>query len=160
MAEPVHGTPPGTAIPERAAEPAPLLEQLQTLWQALPGLVSDRVELLSLELQRAARALAQIVALVVAMAILGVTAWLVLWAGVIHLLVVAGLPMLAALLLVIGANGLAIVVALARVRSLLPKLSLPATRRHLMIAPDPQPPVQEPHQEGRDERTAGQAVAH
>ncbi|WP_235532007.1 phage holin family protein [Pelomonas sp. Root1237] len=129
-------------------QPAPLLEQLQSLWRELPGLVSDRVELLSLELQRAVQALAQIVALMVAVAILGVTVWLVLWAGVIRLLVAAGLPLEVALLLAIAVNGLAIVLALQRVRSLLPRLRLPATRRHLMLAPDPQP------NEASDERAA------
>lgn len=127
---------------------APLLEQLQSLWRELPGLVSDRVELLSLELQRAVQALAQIVALMVAVAILGVTAWLVLWAGAIRLLVAKGMPWEAALLLAIVINGLAIVAALQRVRSLLPKLRLPATRRHLMLTPDPQPT------EASDERAA------
>ncbi|MDR7268643.1 hypothetical protein J2X20_001272 [Pelomonas saccharophila] len=117
----------------------PLLAQLQSLWRELPGLVSDRVELLSLELQRAARALAQIVALMVAVAILGVTAWLVLWAGAIRLMVRAGLPWEAALLVAIGVNGLAILLAVRRVRRLLPRLALPLTQRHLMLAPDPQP---------------------
>ncbi|KQW52018.1 hypothetical protein ASD88_05320 [Pelomonas sp. Root662] len=141
--------------------PAPLLEQLQALWHELPGLVSDRVELLSLELKRAVQALAQIVALLVAVGILGVTAWLLLWAGVIRLLVDAGLPMSGALLLSVAVNVLAVVLVLQRVRSLLPQLSLPATRRHLMISPDPTPP--KPPEEGPDERnaapTAGQPVA-
>lgn len=145
MAESPPGTP-GTddARPEHAG----LLKQLQSLWGELPGLVSDRVELLSLELQRAIRALVQIVALVVAVAILGVTAWLLLWAGILRVLADAGLPWAVALLLGIAANGLAIVLALRRVRSLLPRLRLPATRRHLMISPDPTP------EEGRPDELA------
>lgn len=126
----------------------PLREQLQSLWRELPGLVSDRVELLSLELQRAVQALAQIVALMVAVAILGVTAWLVLWAGVIRLLTRAGLPLEVALLIAIAVNGLAILLALQRVRKLLPRLGLPATQRHLMLAPEPPP------REDTDERAA------
>ncbi|MGQ3051534.1 MAG: phage holin family protein [Roseateles sp.] len=156
-----EGPPPGTPGPDAYPVPASLLAQLQALWRELPGLVSDRVELLSLELKRAVRALAQIVALLVAVGILGVTAWLLLWAGVIRLLVDAGLPMAGALLLSVVVNVLAVVLVLQRVRSLLPKLSLPATRRHLMITPDPAPP--KPPEEGNDERNAapmaGQPVA-
>jgi len=152
-----HPSPPapGTPGPEPQPPAASLTDQLQALWRELPGLFSDRVELLSLELQRAMQALAQIVVLVVAIAVLGVTAWLVLWAVLIQLLVVAGLPMLVALLVAIAVNGLAIVLALQRVRGLLPRLKLPATRRHLMISPDPEPPTQE----SPDERSAaGQPV--
>lgn len=140
------------------AEPGPdpgpptesLTDQLHALWRELPGLVSDRVELLSLELHRAAQALAQIVALLVAVAVLGVTVWLVLWGAIIRLLVGAGMPLAAALLLAIALNVLAIMAALLRVRQLLPRLKLPATRRHLMIAPDSHPPSQE----AADERQA------
>ena len=150
--------PPGTPGPGSLPAPVPLMEQLHALWRELPGLFSDRVELLSLELQRSVQALAQIVALMVAVAVLGVTAWLLLWAGVIQLLVMAGLPLALALLLAVAVNGLAILLALKRVRGLLPKLALPATRRHLMISPDPTP------EEGPDEptaaATAGQPLAH
>ena len=48
-------------------------------------------------------------------------------AALITLLMQAGLPLLAALLLVIGINGLAIAVAVASIRGLLPRLGLPAT---------------------------------
>lgn len=124
---------------DSAAEPPSLLQQLQGLARELPKLVSDRVELLSLELQRAAQSLVQIVVLVVAIAILGVTVWLTLWAALVSVLVHAGLPLLAALLLTIGINGLVIAGAVARVRALLPRLQLPVTRRHLTVAPDRSP---------------------
>jgi hypothetical protein len=135
-----------------------LLQTLKGLWQELPGLVSDRVELLSLELHRAGLALAQIAALVVAAAILGVTAWLVLWGMVVALLVMAGLHWLAALGLALLANLLAAWWAVARVRKLLPALKLPATRRHLMISPStkppPVPPVPTPRHDPTDSTTA------
>jgi len=136
---------PGAPGPEPRAPAGSLTDQLHALWRELPGLVSDRVELLSLELHRAVQALAQIVALLVAMAVLGVTVWLVLWAAVVRLLVGAGMPLALALLVAVAVNGLAIVAALLRVRQLLPRLKLPATRRHLMITPDlpPDPPLQE-----------------
>jgi uncharacterized membrane protein YqjE len=134
LAEPTPDTPaaPGSAAPS-------LSQQLHGLWHDVQGLVSDRVELLSLELQRAVQALIQIVALLVAVAILGVTAWLVLWGALIRLLVSAGIPLAAALLLAIAFNVVVMALAVMRVRRLLPQLRLPATRRHLMLSPDPRP---------------------
>ena len=140
MSEAFTDTPADAATAANAAEPPSLLQQLQTLAHELPKLVSDRVELLSLELQRATQSLMQIVALMVAIAILGVTVWLTLWAALIGLLVhAAGLPLLAALLLSAGFNAVVIAIAVARVRQLLPRLQLPATRRHLTVLTDPSP---------------------
>lgn len=132
MAEPASAD----AAPDDA--PASLTRQLQALLQDLPGLFSDRVELLSLELHRAARALAQLVALTVAVAVLGVTVWLLLCVGAIRLLVMAGLTPEGALLVALLVNGLAIGLALQRMKRLLPRLSLPATRRHLVPAAEPE----------------------
>lgn len=131
MAEPASADAPDDA-------PASLTRQLRALLKDLPGLFSDRVELLSLEMQRAARALAQIVALLVAVAVLGVTAWLLLCAGAIRLLMMAGLTLEGALLVALLVNGLVIVLTLQRMRRLLPRLSLPATRRHLVPAAEPE----------------------
>lgn len=125
--------------PPAAAQPE-LLAMLQSVWRDLPGLVGDRIDLLSLELQRAGRALAQIVALLVAAAILGVTAWLALWAGIGVGLVELGLHWLLALLLVLLLNGAVAALALARLRRLLPLLRLPATRRHLVPGQGGDPP--------------------
>lgn len=100
----------------------------------LPGLISDRIELLSLELQRAGQVLAQIVALIVAAAILAVTAWLALWGGVMAALISVGLHWAAASLIVIVINLGACWWVVARVRALAPLLQLPATRRHLTLS--------------------------
>lgn len=149
MADTAADAPPGPPAP------ASLHQQLRALWRELPGLLSDRVDLLSLELQRALQALVEIAALLVAVAILGVTAWLVLWGAIIGLLVAVGLPLAAALLLAIAVNAVVIVLAVARVRRLLPRLGLPATRRHLMPHVNPWP------EEGDDEfKVAGQPGAH
>jgi hypothetical protein len=117
----------------------------------LPGLISDRVDLLALELQRAARVLAQIVALLVAAAILAVTAWLVLWAGIAVAMVQLGLHWTLALLLALVLNAWAAWLALVRLRKLLLLLQLPATRRHLTpgqsdepALPAAAPPAQRP----------------
>lgn len=127
------------APPEAAGAPQPLLQSLASLWRELPGLVSDRVELFSLELQRAGIALVQIVVLIVATAILGVTAWLVLWAGIVAALLAAGLHLAWALLAMLLINLVAIWLAVRRARTLLPRLKLAATRRHLMPSPSTAP---------------------
>lgn len=134
-------TGPQTADDEagEGGKPESLAAVALSLWRELPALVSDRVELLSLELRRASMALAQIVALIVAAAILGVTAWLVLWSGIVVLLMVLGLHLGWALLAALLFNLLAAGLAVARVRRLLPRLQLPATRRHLTLSPSPRP---------------------
>ncbi len=137
--------PPGTPGPR--PEPEGLLDTLAAIARDLPGLLSDRVELLSLELQRAARALAQIVVLVVAAAILGVTAWLVLWAGIVGALVAAGLALHWALLVAVALNLVAVALAAQRLKRLVPLLRLPATRRHLTISPSTAPARHERHDE-------------
>lgn len=127
-AAPAPPSPDAAAAPPRA--PEPLLAVVQGLLQELPGLLSDRVELLSLELQRAGRALAVIVLLTIAIAVFGVTAWLALWVAIARALADAGIPWLPVLLLVHGA---AIALAVWRARVLMQRLALPATRRHLMF---------------------------
>ena len=123
---------PDAAPPQPPPPPqASWLAALQDLARELPGLVTDRLDLLGLELRRAGLALAQIAALVVAAAVLGVTAWLALWAGIAGALVRAGLPWAGALLVVLLLNLAACAALLLRVRGLLPRLALPATRRHL-----------------------------
>jgi hypothetical protein len=128
---------------EAAVHESPLAV-LKGLWHELPGLFSDRVELLSLELHRAGLALVQIAALVVAAAILGVTAWLVLWGAAGVLLTQAGLHWLLSLAVVLVLNLVAAWLAVARVRRLLPSLKLPATRRHMTVSPSTQPPTERP----------------
>lgn len=154
--------------PPPPSPPAPpLLQTLQSLWRELPGLVSDRIELLSLELRRAGLAVMQIVALVIAIGILGVTAWLVLWAAIVLLLTNAGLPLPVAMLAVMAVNIGAAWWAVAQVRRLVGRLTLPATRRHLVPPvggrhrahsgdpdhPDPRPDPR-PDPDGLDPRTA------
>lgn len=117
--------------PDRRPPPESLVEQISTLVRELPGLFSDRVELLSLELHRAAIALGQIVALVVLVAILGMTVWLALWGVVVAALVAAGLALGWALAGTLLVNLIAACWAGVYIRRLLPRVSLPATRRHL-----------------------------
>lgn len=137
--------------PSPAAPPS-MLQNLQSVWRELPGLVSDRVDLLALELQRAGLALMQILALVVAAAILAVTAWLALWGCVVGLLMALQLHWSLALLLVLMVNVGAAWWAVARVRKLVPALRLPATRRHLLPGTSPQPREPKPESESELKR--------
>jgi hypothetical protein len=116
-----------------------MLQTLQGLWRELPGLIGDRIDLLTLEVQRAGKALMQIVALVIVAAILVVTAWLALWSAVVGLLMLWGLHWSVALLIVLALNLGAAWWAALRIRSLVPDLKLPATRRHLRTSPSPGP---------------------
>ena len=103
---------------------------LQSLLRGLPGLLGGRMDIMALELQRAGWALAQIAMLVVAIAVVGVTAWLVSWAGFVAALVAAGLHLALALGAALLLNLLAAWLAARRVLALLALLQLPVTRRH------------------------------
>ena len=120
-----------TSAPPRA--PSGLLQSITALWQELPGLVSDRVELLSLELKRAGAALAQIVVLGVVAALLGLTAWVLLWGAIVSGLVALGLHVGLAMLVGLLLNGIAAAMVLARMKKQVGLLQLPATRRHLTV---------------------------
>jgi Putative Actinobacterial Holin-X, holin superfamily III len=125
---------------EGAPKPAPLSSLLRELAADLPGLVSDRVQLLSLEVRRAGLAMAQIVALVVAIGVLAVTAWTALWVGAAAALLHAGLALGWVVAIVIALNLGAAALAALRVRKLAPLLALPATVRRLTLpAPRPVP---------------------
>lgn len=115
----------------------PWVRSLQDVMAVLPGLLSDRLELLALELQLASRSLVQILALVVATAILGTAAWLALCSGLGLLLVTMGLRWPLALLAVLLANLALAWAAMTWARRLLVNLGLPATRRHLVFGAKP-----------------------
>jgi hypothetical protein len=125
------GAPPG----REPIEPASLPQLLSQLLHELPGIVSDRVHLLSLELRRASRALAELVALVVGAAVLLITAWLALWGGLAAGAVALGLPWGWALVGVLLINLGAALWAVQRARSLAELLTLPATVRRLTVPP-------------------------
>jgi uncharacterized membrane protein YqjE len=114
-----------------------LFESVRALLRDLPGLVGDRVDLLSLELHRAGMALASMVAWLVVAAIVGATGWLALCAAITLVLIDRGLPGVAALIGVMVVNVLIAWWAVNKVRSLAPLLKLPATRRQLSFRSNP-----------------------
>lgn len=106
---------------------------LRDLVGELPGLVSDRVQLLSLEVSRAGQALAQIVALALAIALLVATAWIALWVGAAALLLAWGLALGWVVAVVLALNLAAAWWAAHRMRRLTPLLGLPASVRRLTV---------------------------
>lgn len=133
----------GTPPPAGGRTPPPW-QLLTALLQELPGLVSDRVHLLALELKRAGQTLTRLIALVLGAAILLATAWIALWGAVAATLVEAGLGWGWACVVVLLLNLGAACAALLKAKRIAPLLGLPATLRHLTIArsapatPDPQ----------------------
>lgn len=118
-----------------------LLRALRELLDDLPGLVSDRVHLLALELKRAGGALGQMVALYALAAIAGFTAWTALWVGVVAGLLRLGLGWGWSVLAVVAFNLLLALFAIRRAGALTRLLKLPATMRSLTMPPiEPVPP--------------------
>ena len=122
------------APPPPEAAPDDLLslpKAVGALFADLPGLLTDRVHLLSLELRRASNALGQMVALGLLAAILFATAWITLWVGLAAAFLAVGLAWPWIVLLVLFVNLTAAVWAALRVKALAPLLALPATLRRL-----------------------------
>ena len=120
--------PPHEAPPDEIVS---LPKAVGALFADLPGLLSDRVHLLSLELRRASNALGQMVALGLLAAILFATAWITLWVGLAAAFLAVGLAWPWIVLLVLFINLAAGVWAVLRVKALAPLLALPATLRRL-----------------------------
>ena len=111
-----------------------LPKAIGALFADLPGILTDRVRLLSLELQRASNALGQMVALGILAAIVFSTAWIALWVGLAAAFLAVGLAWPWIVLLVLFINLSAGIWAVMRVKALAPLLALPATLRRLTAA--------------------------
>jgi len=111
----------------------------------LPGILTDRVRLLSLELRRASNALGQMVALGLLAAILVATAWLAFWIGLAAAFLALGVawPWIVLLVLFINLSGAAW--CALQVRRLAPLLALPATLRRLTDADSLEEELQREH---------------
>jgi uncharacterized membrane protein YqjE len=140
-----------TPSPATPDEVVSLPKAVSALFADLPGLLTDRVHLLSLELRRASNALGQMVALGLLAAILIATAWLTLWVGLAAAFLAVGLAWPWIVLLVLFVNLSAAAWAVMRVKALAPLLALPATLRRLTDsdapagAPEPDRESDRPH---------------
>lgn len=139
----MNPNPSSSSSTERAGRRPSLAALFGGLLSELPGLVSDRVELLSLELQRAGLALLHITCLGLVLTVLGMAGWLLVWALLMIGLVAAGLSWAMALGGALLVHVLLAWWAMNRIRRLLPSLGLPATRRQLMFRA-PVPPEETP----------------
>jgi len=128
-----------------------LPQAIGALFADLPGILTDRVRLLSLELQRATNALGQMVALGLLAAILVATAWLAFWVGVAAAFLALGIawPWTVALVLFINLSAAAWCVL--RVKRLAPLLALPATLRRLSDADDLERDLHRQHEQVRQQ---------
>ncbi|MEO5687153.1 MAG: phage holin family protein [Burkholderiaceae bacterium] len=143
------------APPPPAATPDDVLslpKAVGALFADLPGLLTDRVHLLSLELRRASNALGQMVALGLLAAILFATAWITLWVGLAAAFMAVGLAWPWIVLLVLVINLSAAIWAILRVKALAPLLALPATLRRLT---DSDALSREPSTDSESERLHG-----
>ena len=111
-----------------------VFEALQSLLHDLPQVLGARVTLLSLELRRAMRALALLVALVLGAAVLLATAWIAAWWGVAAALIDAGLARHWVALLVLALNAGSAIGLLLYARAITHLLALPATVRSLTMS--------------------------
>jgi hypothetical protein len=126
----------------------------------LPGILTDRVRLLSLELRRATNALGQMVALGLLAAILVATAWLAFWVGLAAAFLALGVAWPWIVLLVLFINLSAAFWCVMRVKRLAPLLALPATLRRLTDADDLEHDLHRQHEQrpqdspGREQQRA------
>ena len=130
---------PQSASPGQTPDRPGIAQQIKSLLEDIPGLISDRVHLAALELKRARQALVQMVGLVVAAAILMATAWIALWALLVAGAVRYGLSWVAAFGIILLINLVGSWLAIRRARALAGYLALPATVRRLSIAPPTAP---------------------
>jgi uncharacterized membrane protein YqjE len=149
---------------DHAAPPArggseSLFDLAQSILHELPALLGDRVELLSLELQRAGNALVKLTVLAAVAAIFALTAWLALWGTLVGLLIALGWPAVGAYATVVLVNAAAAAWALQRARGLFKLLGLPATRRHLPLGSHEPPMGAVPRPEAADGQRATAASA-
>lgn len=113
------------------------LRPLTTLIESLPNLISDRVQLASLEIRRAGKALGLVIGCVLAGAVCLATAWIALWICISVTLVDMGVSrgvVAAAVLLV---NVLMAAAALWWGWSKVHLIALPATVRQLTVSQSP-----------------------
>jgi uncharacterized membrane protein YqjE len=137
----MSATAPPASAPRGAAQDESVLQMLRGLVKDLPGLVSDRVHLLSLELRRAGIALGHMVVLGILAAMLGVTAWLALWIGLVAAALHFGMPWGWAWAIVMVLNLGGAFIAIKRVLALVGLLKLPATMRRFTVPPPPPAPA-------------------
>lgn len=123
--------------------PTSWFQEARFLIGDLPGMLTERVRLFSLELRRAVNALGQMAALGILAGIVVATVWFALWAGFAAGMIELGLAWYWAALIVCAINVAAALACALCVKALAPLLTLPSTLRRLTeSSPTPIDPAQ------------------
>ena len=113
-----------------------MLEEAQSLWHELRGLIHDRLRLAALETQQAGKSLVDIIVAGVMMGVLLIGAWLGLMAAAVLELVEHGVVATSsAILLAVASNLLIALILFGVIRRKNRYLQFPATLRSFQIPP-------------------------
>lgn len=122
------------SISEGRRNLADLTAAVRGLVDEAPGLISDRVHLLALELKRARHVLVMLCALGALAALFAACGWFLLCAALVGWIVSLGLGWPVATVIVAAVNLIAAAVAARQLVARVPLLAFPATFRRLTIA--------------------------
>ena len=106
-----------------------MLEDAQSLWHELRGLIHDRFRLAALETQRAGKSLVDMIVAGIMVAVLLISAWLGLMVAAVFGLVENGIAVSSAILLAVDFNLLLALILFGVIRRKSCYLQFPATLR-------------------------------
>ena len=112
-----------------------MLEDAQSLWHELRGLINDRFRLAALETQRAGKSLVDMIVAGIMVAVLLISAWLGLLIAAVLGLVAHGMVASSAILLAVAFNLLLTLILFGVIRRKSRYLQFPATLRSLQPMP-------------------------
>ena len=115
----------------RASAPPPLRPTIAQFIREIRRAFGARFHLFELEAKRAAWSAAYMLAFGVGAALLGVTAWLMLIAGLVYGAVVAGVPWVVAGVVAIALHAVGVFLLVRAIRAMVENLTFAATRRTL-----------------------------
>ena len=113
----------------RSSEAPPMRPSIAHFIREIRAAFGARFLLFELEAKRAAWSAAYVLAFGVGAALLGVTAWLILIAGLVYGAVVAGVPWFVAGLVAIALHAVAVFFLVRAIRGMVENLTFDATRR-------------------------------
>jgi len=127
---------PAGEVPDATSGTPGVFDDVKSLGNSLRGLAHDHVRIITLEARQAGESLVNMIAASVVLAVLVVSAWLILVAAGVIVLVGNGVGMIFAMILAAALN-LAVAFVLYRsIRELSQNLGFPATIRSLSSARD------------------------
>jgi hypothetical protein len=122
---------PGTDPPPPDPASDGLADSARAVWEDLRGALSERARLLTLEARLAGLTLVQLVLYAVVVAVLAVTAWIGLMAGIVAALINAGMPWGYGIALGVGLNILIAAWLVRTMIAMVDRMDLEATLRRL-----------------------------